>query len=635
MQDLRAAVRALVRKPGFALLAIATLALGIGGNAAIFSMIDRVLLRPLPYPRPDRLVVPWEFSAEVQQRTGFDTLPISPARRERLPVPEHHLRRLGVGPVRAVQPYGNGRPRAPHRRAGQHGLLRRAGRSARSSAAPSLLRTLVVRVACCSAIACGGSVSAPIPQFWAASCRSTARQGSFWVCFPSWFRFPAEGDLPSGLGFSGEVDIWAADVLSPAQQVFRGGKSFTLIGRLKDGVDLPPRRRTWSDCGGYRRASFLAPTPAGPSGLSRCANNWWAECARPSSSCSWRSGRAPHRLRERREPDARPCLQPPPRVVCAACAGSRPRAARAADARREPGPCPNRRHPRPSLAWTGLRVMLALTPGQGLGVRGATLDWRVAGFTIAVSALTGLVLRHPSGAAGVARRSQHGLRDGAGHRGQPARAPHPQSAGRGGSRARDGAAGGRRSPAADIRAAVERRRRVQAGGVLTVEVSLPRRHIPAAPRPTSTIASSRGSAACPESNTSPSLRACRSVAPRICVRSPSGAAPARPWPGGHRRLSGGDGGILRGDGDPAARRPAAAAHGLGNPAPAVLVNATMAASMWPGQEAVGRRVKLTGYEQEAPGTPSSAWSVTRARRVSTAGCGRRSTSSNGTIPGSR
>ena len=78
MQDIRAAIRALARRPGFALIAIVTLALGIGGNAAIFSIIDSVLLRPLPYPRADRLVMPWEFSAEVQQRIGFDTLPSSP-----------------------------------------------------------------------------------------------------------------------------------------------------------------------------------------------------------------------------------------------------------------------------------------------------------------------------------------------------------------------------------------------------------------------------------------------------------------------------------------------------------------------------------------------------------------------------
>lgn len=74
VQDIRYAVRTLARRPGFVAVAVITLALGIGVNSAIFSALNSILLRPLPYPAPDRLVQVWEHKA------GSDTKdnPVAP-----------------------------------------------------------------------------------------------------------------------------------------------------------------------------------------------------------------------------------------------------------------------------------------------------------------------------------------------------------------------------------------------------------------------------------------------------------------------------------------------------------------------------------------------------------------------------
>jgi putative ABC transport system permease protein len=412
MHDIRAAIRALARRPGFAFIAVVTLALGIGGNAAIFSIIDTVLLRALPYPRADRLMMIWEHSDEVQQRIGFDTLPSSPGDVTDFRRRNRTFTSLGWVRSERFNLTGGGDPE----------------RLTGVRVSTDFFDVLGVHAAVGRTFAPDDGTAARVavigdrlwrrrfgaaPDIIGRAVSLNAMPVTVVGVLPDWFRFPADGDLPAGLGFSGDVDIWAADVLTPAQQRSRGGKSFALVGRLKD------------------EASIASAT----ADLNRIAADIATES--PESNAGWTVLVRP--FREQLVGSVRTALVvllvAVGCVLLIACANvANLMLARAAGRHREM--CVRLalgagegRLIRQTLveslvlsvaagtagllvAWVGVRVLLLVAPARFGVFSGATLQWRVLVFTIFISLLTGVLFGIVPAMQAARADLNDGLRDG-------------------------------------------------------------------------------------------------------------------------------------------------------------------------------------------------------------------------------
>ena len=236
MHHLWYALRGLLRHPAFTLISVLTLALGVGANAAIVSLVYDSLMRALPYPEPERVILPWEYSEDVRARLGFDWLPSSPG-----DYTDYHDRNTSFSAFasmrndRGLNLTGNGEPeRVAGARVGAeffevlgvHPILGRTFDRHDTGRLVVIAESLWRRRFGSDPAIAGRVVSL------------NGEPATIVGVLPPWFRFPASPELPEALSFAPDPVIWSLDTLTPEQRQRRGGKSIAMIGRLRDGVTV-------------------------------------------------------------------------------------------------------------------------------------------------------------------------------------------------------------------------------------------------------------------------------------------------------------------------------------------------------------------------------------------------------------
>src|SRR5579864_9705003 len=240
IQDLRIAVRGLARQPGLAIAAVLTLALGIGGNAAIFSVVDAALLEPPPFHDPGRLVVAWASNPALAQSAGLaDKLPVSPGdfydwRREC-----RSLERLALVQPAAMALTGRGDPR-------QLDVVRVTGDFSALLGTPAALGRGLV-----AADDTPGKPGAVLlsdtgwRRYFGADPGVVGRKvildGDPVIVagvMPPRFTFPRGSEMPAFYGFAAEPDAWLPLAPSADLQQDRATRIGVAIGRLRPGVGI-------------------------------------------------------------------------------------------------------------------------------------------------------------------------------------------------------------------------------------------------------------------------------------------------------------------------------------------------------------------------------------------------------------
>ena len=229
-QDLRYGVRMLLKKPGFTLIAIFTLALGIGANTTIFSVINAVLLRPLPYDQPDRVVMLWESDP----RRNIEQEMVSPLNYKQWLEQSRSFENIGYwtgnGEFNLVNAEGVEKARCAYVSSGVFAALR--------------VRPFLGRAFQADEDKEKGERSALLSyDYWQWRFAADPNVVGRTITVDTYGRrdYVIAGVMPQGFRFPNQTDVWLPvgwDGI-PRQ---RNGHWLNVIARLRDGVSLPQAR---------------------------------------------------------------------------------------------------------------------------------------------------------------------------------------------------------------------------------------------------------------------------------------------------------------------------------------------------------------------------------------------------------
>ncbi len=230
-QDLRYGARTLARRKGFTLAAVASLALGIGACTAVFSIVDGVLLRPLPFAEPDRIVEIREVSEKGS------TMPFAEPNYLDLRADDRSLEALAQYRISVASVTGGSEPVRARVTVASADFFRVMG------IGPFAGRAFIPG----KSAADGGAVAVVIYGFWQ---RLMGGRGDFDHVALNIFdqSFTVVGVMPPGFSYPRGTEVWIPREVLPAQ-TSRTAHNWSVIGRLRSRIPLEDARADLSAFG--------------------------------------------------------------------------------------------------------------------------------------------------------------------------------------------------------------------------------------------------------------------------------------------------------------------------------------------------------------------------------------------------